>query len=435
MRKFLLFFLLCLIFQSEGVNANAVFQDDPQFQINPGKADVAIPHKDKEVAYRIQVKAEPSMKSDLNLLKRKSHQSGLVIEKHNGLYKYLTAPIANHHEAIQQLKLIQTYHGFENSFIVVYRNEFRINADGSQSVVQYVGKEKSDVSKKRDVNKPTPSVLVSVNKTMEKPLPVKSEKVALPTIKEKILGVVGLPFTHYSGCTVLSILSMLLLNFACIAVLLLIYRSYIKRKERNHEKLKDVYAECLAGFICDASMDPPIPEPLLNIRTRFQKNLFLQVMMIVLHNMDNGADERIKALYYKLELQYHSIRKLKRRKLVLKVSAMRELAAFNVSEAAEDIEKYIYHKNRILRQEAIRCLAQPVILEAMLKLGGDTQLLNLLSDIVLKSNDMEIRLQAAKALVNIGPLGVKRMQILLLNQDKDIETIYKLVTDALVNEE
>lgn len=490
MRKFLLcflffVFLLCLVFQSEEANANSFYQDDPQFQINPGRADVPIhqanhkliQQKDKNVFYRIQVKAEPTMTADLNMLEKQSHQTSLVIEKHKGLFKYLSVPIANHHDAIDQLKLVHTYRGFENSFIVIYRNGFRISADGSQSAVQYLEKEKTVNSKMAPVDKPAGSKLVYISSPIRKPLSVKSKSSVLSTATEKILGVMKLPFINYNHYTILLILFMLMLNFAFIAVLLLIHRIYIQRKENNYQRLKDLYAESLAGFVFDELTDPPVPEALLNANTRFQKNLLIQEMISVIHNIGSGAEAKMKALYYKLELQHHSIRKLNSRKWVLKIPAMHELAVFNVSEAADSVEGYIYHKNQILKHEALRCLVrlkphnpfetllnnadevvresviraigemhltdyceplmisydkenkknQIIILDAMSKLG-DPALLDFLSDIVLKNNDIEIRLRAASALINIGSLGLMRMQVLLLNQDKDIETIYNHVT-------
>lgn len=489
MRKHLLYFLsfvffLCLIFQSVEVNADCFYKGDPQLQINPGKADVSIQEpehdlirqKDKDVFYRIQFKAEPVKESDLKVLEKQSHQSILVIEKHKGLFKYLSEPISSHYEAIRQLKLVRTYRGFENSFIVIYRNGFRINADGSQSVVQYLGKENAIDLKKVSVNKLPNSKLVSENKPVRKIRGIQYGAIT-STIKEKVMRVAKMPFINYNRCTILLIFSMLVLNFAFIAMLLLIHHIYIKRKERNHQELKKLYAEALTDFIIDRSIDPAIPVPLLKVNTYFKKNLLIQEMINAIHNSNDDTEEKVKALYYKLELQHHSIRKLNSRKLILQVSAMRELSVFNVSEANDRVEAFLNHKNQILRQEALLCLLrlkpdnsfeqllnhpdetiresiicaigemhltnyceqlivsykkenkknQLSILDTMCKLG-DPKLLDFLSDIVLKDADMEKRLQAAKALVNIDSLGLMRMQVLLLTQDKDIEIIYKQVT-------
>ena len=469
MVKVLVFiFLLCLVFQSGKADVCSFYQDDPQPLITPGKADAAISQKRKNEFYRIQVKAEPSLTTDLRALEKQCHQTNLVIEKHDGLFKYLSEPITNYNEAIRQLRLVHAYQGFKNSFIVSYRNGFRIDADGSQSTVQYLEKEK-----KVDLKK------VSVNKPVNKPRAVGSKNtVNAKSIKERIWNVMSMPFKQYNQCEILSILSLLLLNFTIIVGLLLIHYLYVKRRGGHHQKLKELYAECLAGFVFDKSTDPSIPMSLLKVNTRFQKDLLIQEMMSIIHNMGNGAEERMMMLYYKLELQHHSIYKLNSRKWFLKIAAMHELAIFKVSEVADSVAAYIDHKNQILKQEALRCMVrlkphhpfetlldhedeairehviraigemhltqysealmmsfnkeqrkiQLVILDTMCKLA-DTLLLNFLSDIVLKNNDMEIRLKAATALVNIGSLGLTRMEVLLLNQDKDIAAIYKQVTD------
>jgi len=66
---------------------------------------------------------------------------------------------------------------------------------------------------------------------------------------------------------------------------------------------------------------------------------------------------------------------------------------------------------------------QLLILQTMGKLE-DPSLLNFLSDLVLFNSFMKIRMEAANALINIGPQGLTRMQTLLLKQDSDISYIY-----------
>jgi hypothetical protein len=629
---FALVFLLYPVLQSEVAIANPFYQDDTRFQLNPGKADSprhiarhkTFKAKGTSELYRIQVLAEPIMKTDIKSLEGRCHQSNLIIEKHKGLFKYLSAPLTNHAEAIQRLKFIRSYQGFENSFIVVYRNGFRLNADGSQSTVQYLGKEKPDEPKKVLANpseiKPVVTIK-STNKvdhkqnpdTLKKEqnvvvkqfiprqhavIPVKSvahkhildtitpfSKVeedsiendsvdpqivlnrlkgddhlgsgvipvdtlnsdrypSLPVVGGQLLHVLSLPVLNESLSVIFIILILLVLNFLLIVVFLLINRGYIKRNVNNDNKYRSLYAELIAKYIFDESTNLQIPEPFLNADRDFQKDILIQEMISVVHNVAGDAEVKIKALYFKLELHQYTIRKLNNRKWYKKAQAMRELSAFNVSEAADKVEKYIHHKHPILKQEAILCLVRlrprnpfdfldrfngvftrwdqlntyatvknykldipdfskwftstnptvvqfavdmvnanrqtestsgferllnhkyegvresviraigemhltelseqlvqsfnkenkklkSIILDSMSKLG-DTLLLNFLSDLVLKNGDLEIRLQAAKALVNVGPLGLMRMQILLLNQDKDVQAIYNHVTDKRI---
>jgi HEAT repeat protein len=71
---------------------------------------------------------------------------------------------------------------------------------------------------------------------------------------------------------------------------------------------------------------------------------------------------------------------------------------------------------------------QLLIMQTMGKLE-DLALLNFLSDLVLFNSSMKIRMEAAKALINIGPQGLTRMQTLLLKQDSDIRYIYHQIVE------
>ena len=602
------------ILPSEVVYAGTGFQDDPRFSLNPGMSDTPIrriKHKivkssSAHTDYRIQVLAEPTLSSDLKRVEKQSHQPLLEIEKHKGLFKYVSAPIKNRGDALHLLHNIRSYEGFENSFIVTYHNGFRLNADGTLSAVQYQGLDnRKEVTKpnvvepiKKDTLKkelrvtvpayiPHEHAVIRVKsigrrhildtltpvqqyeedsiandsldpqqllKKIKGPEHLGSGVIPIDTLNarrslfsstsERILQELELPFFNRNLLVIFFVLIMLLLNFLLIAAFLLINRSFIKRRIRNDHKYRILYAENLAGYIFDESANPQIPEPFIHADTDFKKDILIQEMISVIHNVAGDAEEKITALYYKLELHHYSIQKLNNRKWYIKALAMRELAAFNVSEAAAKVETYIHHKQQILQQEAILCLVRlspnhpfgfldhykgvftrwaqlntyatvknykldipefskwfmsvnpsvvqfavdmvsanrqteatlgfekllnhsdegvresvvkaigemqltnfsenlillfarenfkmkRLILQTMGKLG-DVILLNFLSDTVLKNNDLAIRLQAAKSLVEVGPLGLMRMQILLLNQDKDVQMIYNHVTDKRI---
>jgi HEAT repeat protein len=70
-----------------------------------------------------------------------------------------------------------------------------------------------------------------------------------------------------------------------------------------------------------------------------------------------------------------------------------------------------------------------LILQTMSRLQ-DPALLNFLGDTVLYHPFMKIRVEAAKALVNIGSQGLARMQSFLLNADHDITYIYKQIIQS-----
>jgi HEAT repeat protein len=127
------------------------------------------------------------------------------------------------------------------------------------------------------------------------------------------------------------------------------------------------------------------------------------------------------------------------------VFAVEMVCQFRQTEATDHFDKLLRHAYEEVRMSVIKAIGemglkeystrlipvfndeheqiQLLILQAMGKLE-DFSLLNFLSDLVLFNSSMKIRMEAAKALINIGPQGLTRMQTLLLKQDSDIRYIY-----------
>jgi len=127
------------------------------------------------------------------------------------------------------------------------------------------------------------------------------------------------------------------------------------------------------------------------------------------------------------------------------VFAVEMVCQFRQTEATDHFDKLLQHAYEEVRMSVIKAIGemglkeysirlvpvfndehehiQLLILQAMGKLE-DPSLLNFLSDLVLFNSSMRIRMEAAKALINIGPQGLTRMQTLLLKQDSDIRYIY-----------
>jgi len=127
------------------------------------------------------------------------------------------------------------------------------------------------------------------------------------------------------------------------------------------------------------------------------------------------------------------------------VFAVEMVSQYRQTEAFTKFEKLLKHANEEVRLSVIKAIGdmylteyssrlitvfndeheqiQLLILQTMGKLE-DPSLLNFLSDLVLFNSFMKIRMEAANALINIGPQGLTRMQTLLLKQDSDISYIY-----------
>jgi len=127
------------------------------------------------------------------------------------------------------------------------------------------------------------------------------------------------------------------------------------------------------------------------------------------------------------------------------VFSVEMVCQFRQTEATDHFDKLLRHSYEEVRMSVIKAIGemglqeystrlipvfkdeqesiQLLVLQAMEKLE-DLALLNFLSDLVLFNSSMKIKMEAAKALINIGPQGLTRMQTLLVKQDSDIRYIY-----------
>ena len=328
-------------------------------------------------------------------------------------------------------------------------------------------------------------------------------------------------------------------GFLILVLFLIVYHFWMIRRNRVAITQSENYAEKLAEFWSEHNDNAIVPELFIDANSNFKKDLLIKEIIAFLSIQTDESGNKIRDLYFKLELDFYSFQKLSNRRWARQVMGIHELAALDAQVEADAIVEFINHPNPVLRHEAISAIVrlrpsdpfgfldrltvtftkrdqinawavlqkhhlpvpsfsrwfdsynpsvvafavemvslnnqiesaelfdellrhsheevktcvikaigdmhlttyatrlfpifndeheqiQLLILKTMEKLE-DLSMLNFLSDIVLFNTSMKIRLQAAKALVGIGPQGLTRLQTLLLNQDKEISYIYKQI--------
>ena len=485
-----------------------------------------------EKGYRVQVCALRRKINDISVLEKECGQSTLIVEEVDGYFKYLTSALTGYTDALKTARELKSKPGFEGSFIVLYQYGKRIkslfttkNIKISTSAQHHVVD--SSVTKIKEII-PSASIVTDIkknkvqNKVVETNLPV--HKVT--------------DFTyHYIPSTLLLYVLILFASGFLFLILVLFISQLVKvKKRRDAITLKELYAEELAKYLSDHSENAQIPGLFKDANTSFRKDLLIGEMITMINALTEASGKKIRELYFKLQFDFYSFKKLQNRKWTTKAMGIHELAAFNALNEADSIEEFINHPHPLLRHEAISAIVrlrpadpfgfldrlrvpftkrdqlnaisvlkkdhlnvpdfsrwydsydpavvvfavemvcefsqteacknfdkllkhsyeevrmsvfkaigdmylkdystrlisvfndehehiQLQILQTMGKLE-DLLLLNFLSDLVLFNSSMKIRMEAAKALINIGPQGLTRMQTLLLKQDSDISYIY-----------
>jgi hypothetical protein len=141
----------------------------------------------------------------------------------------------------------------------------------------------------------------------------------------------------------------LLFSILLLFIVILVHRQIRTRQRLFLKKLRDEYQEQLAGFLFDDEVD--------TIRFRgINKKANRQVLineLIDLHaNLHGEAAEKLKDLYFNLELHNDSLRKVNHRRWDIKAKGFGELAQMDVKDANNKIKRYVNSKNPILRMQA-----------------------------------------------------------------------------------
>jgi len=533
--------LLFLVFKGNGSNnlstAFPVYLRSPACVVTDLSLTKAIQSNDK--TYRVQVYASRFILPDINLLEKQCGQSNLTYEEVDGYFKYTTPSTFNYAAVLKILHEIKAKPGFEGSFVVAYKGSARVKPPISTQVVVAATKD--------------PPHLVAVDTTVSK---VKNQIAIADTSPRtvstpknnptKILtkDPIGSPVSFKAGFTNnfnipnLVIIILILFSFGFLILsLLLIFNVFRKiEKSEESEEIGELYAEQLAVYLKDKSENAPVPELFKEAITDFEKDILISEIITLYSMLPVETGNKIRDLYFKLELDYYSFLKLSSEKWNVQAMGIHELSAMEANnevdsigefinhphpvprheaiaasvklrsddpfgfldrlrvpltkrdqinaytilwkqqyaipdfsrwfdstnpsvvqfavemasmnrqiEAIEAFDKLLHHSYKEVRESVIRAIGdmylttysarliaqfddeheplQLLILQTMAKLQ-DPGLLNFLSDIILINPFMKIRMEAAKALINIGPQGLARMQTLLLNEDHDITCIY-----------
>jgi len=551
--------LLVNVLVGLGSNNAYSFQSiPPASQITPVIKDSLLkvdPQKQSgEKSYRVQVCALRNKIKDINVLEKACGQSKLIVEEVDGYNKYVTISYNGYPEVLKTVQEIKTMPGFEGAFIVLYQNGKRIKPLFNAQTRQVSSHILINSISSQPEKKPVKHTIISTTENAKKQISATVQHQGIgsaktnnnkaipskPVVTETKKNIVHVKTVDTNQYIPPKMLLFVLIFFASCFLLLslfLIISHFLKiKKRRDALTLSELYAEELAKYWSEPSNTIQVPEQFKEANTDFKKDLLINEMISILNTLSEASGNKIRELYFQLQLDLYSFEKLQNRKWGIQAMGIHELAAFNAFNEADSIEEFINHPHPVIRHEAISAIVrlrpsdpfdfldrlrvpftkidqlnaisilkkyhlkvpdfsrwfdsydpavvvfaiemvcqfkqteahehfdkllrhsyeevrlsvikaigemglkeystrlvpvfndehehiQLLILQAMGKLE-DLSLLNFLSDLVLFNSSMKIRMEAAKALINIGPQGLTRMQTLLLKQDSDIRYIY-----------
>ncbi len=143
------------------------------------------------------------------------------------------------------------------------------------------------------------------------------------------------------------------LSMIILLVIILFHRNLMEREARKRQDLKERYQALLMDFLFEEEETTEVPEKINAIAAnRFNRVILMEEMRDLTVNLSGDAADKMRDLYYKLNLNADSKAKTMSRKWHIKIKGFRELAFMNVKDANEEIFRCLDSRNDIMRMEA-----------------------------------------------------------------------------------
>jgi len=206
----------------------------------------------------------------------------------------------------------------------------------------------------------------------QQPLNAQEESVAdgKTAPSNSILWFWDLDDTH-SGALIKSLIIVISICIVCLMVLLIwimINRNRMEAREAETQNLLEKYESLLFDYLVAGNNDDVTSATRFNIlfeidrisKYEFNRGILINQMHELTKSMsltisigqNKDAREQLRDLYYQMNLDQDSIRKLYNPKWHVQVKGFREMAFMNVTEANSKIHLALKSKNNVLRMEA-----------------------------------------------------------------------------------
>lgn len=158
------------------------------------------------------------------------------------------------------------------------------------------------------------------------------------------------------GILITALLVVILFSlFSMIIALIsvLITRNKKIKQEKYIQSLREEFQTLLVDYLFSKDLNQEIIQKLINnTYTRLNRKILIDQMIDLSITLTGVEKERLKELYFKLNLDNDSYNKAFSRKWHIKAKGFRELAFMNIHSADKEIARCLSSKNDILRMEA-----------------------------------------------------------------------------------
>lgn len=169
-----------------------------------------------------------------------------------------------------------------------------------------------------------------------------------PEIKIPLLFDFGLDYDIYN-VIFLAFIHFFILSVFILGIIIFFNKIFLKIKEKKENLIKDKFENQLTEYLFDD--DFPIHEKII-INTRLQKKYLIEVIINFYANYKGEAKNKLRKLYFDLQLNAISQKKIHSLFWYRKINGLRELVAMKIKWENTKILKFLESKNTILRLES-----------------------------------------------------------------------------------
>lgn len=143
------------------------------------------------------------------------------------------------------------------------------------------------------------------------------------------------------------------ISMVLLLIFILFHRNKLQKLDKLKQELKEKYQTKLMDYLFDTENSREIVERINSVaRDSFKRIILAEEMKDLMVNLSGDAADKLRGLFYEINLDIDSEMKVFSSKWHIKVKGFRELAFMNIKRVNKEIIKCLQHRNPIVRMEA-----------------------------------------------------------------------------------
>lgn len=142
-------------------------------------------------------------------------------------------------------------------------------------------------------------------------------------------------------------------SMVLLLIFILFHRNKLQKLDKLRQELKEKYQTKLMDYLFDTENSREIVDRINSVaKDSFKRVILADEMKDLMVNLSGETADKLRALFYELNLDIDSEMRVFSSKWHVKVKGFRELAFMNIKRVNKEIIECLHHRNPIVRMEA-----------------------------------------------------------------------------------